>query len=465
MVLPSSPHSPGRVAAALAFTLALALTLALAVAGRSAGATVGGRLWVSRFHTPHVDQASDVAVNPNGSLVYVAGTSYRPGAYEDWVTLGLDPATGARVWTSRYDGPGHASDEANALAVGPDGARVYVAGTSYATSWNYTLIACGAASGAQLWVARGLPGAAEDVAVAPDGATVFVSGTGFGTAAYDASSGAKIWSRRYQPAGTTDGWANAVALSPDGTHVFVTGYSHAQASGDDYATVAYDAATGAAIWARRYDGPGNGTDRAAALAVSPDGAGVYVTGTSDGAGSDPDSAADWATIEYSAATGAAIWSRRYDGPDHLADAASALAVSPDGSRLYVAGSRETAAGTDAATIAYDGATGATMWRRRYDGTAHLNDAARRLAVSPDGSTVFVAGSSEGAATSADYLTIAYRAGAGTRLWARRYDGPGHSADQTSGVAVSPDGRRVLVTGGSFGAGTQADYATLAYGTS
>ena len=29
---------------------------------------------------------------------------------------------------------------------------------------------------------------------------------------------------------------------------------------EDYATVAYDAATGGRLWARRYNGPGNGRD-------------------------------------------------------------------------------------------------------------------------------------------------------------------------------------------------------------
>ena len=59
----------------------------------------------------------------------------------------------------------------------------------------------------------------------------------------------------------------------------------------DYATIAYNAATGAQRWAKRYDGPGTGDGQAYSAAVSPNGATVFVTGYSGGTG-------DYATIAY-----------------------------------------------------------------------------------------------------------------------------------------------------------------------
>jgi DNA-binding beta-propeller fold protein YncE len=88
-----------------------------------------------------------------------------------------------------------------------------------------------------------------------------------------------------------------VAVSPGGRAVFVTGTSFAGTSGgtshEDYATVSYNAVTGARLWASRYHGPAGHSD-AAALAVSPDGTKVFVTGaTENGA-----SRWDYATVAY-----------------------------------------------------------------------------------------------------------------------------------------------------------------------
>jgi hypothetical protein len=68
--------------------------------------------------------------------------------------------------------------------------------------------------------------------------------------------------------------------------VFVTGYANGVA--DDYATVAYDAMTGALVKASLYNGPDNGDDIAYSVAVSPDGSEVFVTGFSTGASTGPD---------------------------------------------------------------------------------------------------------------------------------------------------------------------------------
>jgi DNA-binding beta-propeller fold protein YncE len=47
-------------------------------------------------------------------------------------------AGGSQLWLARYDGPGHGSDEAQSVAVSPDGTKVYVTGTSQGASWCCT---------------------------------------------------------------------------------------------------------------------------------------------------------------------------------------------------------------------------------------------------------------------------------------------------------------------------------------
>jgi outer membrane protein assembly factor BamB len=142
-----------------------------------------------------------------------------------------------------------------------------------------------------------------------------------------ASPGDMIWVKRYDgPDSSTDN-ANAVAVSPDGTKIYVTGRSASSTTSYDYATVAYDAVTGARIWAKLYKGPGDALDEALAVAVSPDGTRVFVAGVSS---------FDYATVAYDASTGARIWSMRYDGAG-LDDLAQAVVVSPDGTKVFVTG--------------------------------------------------------------------------------------------------------------------------------
>ena len=75
--------------------------------------------------------------------------------------------------------------------------------------------------------------------------------------------------------------------------MFVTGASIVGPSGNDYATAAYSASTGAQLWVRRYTRSGDDTPDA--LGVSPDGSKVLVGGFSQG----PTSGYDYATLAYS----------------------------------------------------------------------------------------------------------------------------------------------------------------------
>nr|MBA3726504.1 hypothetical protein [Armatimonadota bacterium] len=86
----------------------------------------------------------------------------------------------------------------------------------------------------------------------------------------------------------------AYALAVDAAgNVYVTGFSNgAGGFPNDYATIKYDS-NGNQLWVARYNGPGNSSDGASALAVDAAG-NVYVTGTSYGAGTGD----DYTTIKY-----------------------------------------------------------------------------------------------------------------------------------------------------------------------
>ena len=104
-----------------------------------------------------------------------------------------------------------------------------------------------------------------------------------------------------------------------------------------------------------------GLAEAVSLAVSPDGARVYVTG----AGISPAGSATYATVAYDAATGAVLWDRRYveGGTDAFA---GSVVASPDGSRVYVTGEAGGTDGLDDTTVAHLAASGTQLWVAHHD---------------------------------------------------------------------------------------------------
>jgi outer membrane protein assembly factor BamB len=425
-------------------------------AASHAAASSGTQLWVKRYDGPtgSINQANAVAVSPTGNEVFVTGYSQTVATGPDYATIAYNATTGAQLWVKRYKSPAFGSpDYATSVAVSPSGGAVYVTGQS--GTGGYATIAYNATTGAQLWVKIYRPGTvAYSVAVSPSGGAVFVTGqdTGldYATVAYDATTGTQLWAKRYiSPAAGAQ--ANSLAVSPSGKTVFVTGYSSGATSGEDYATVAYNAATGAQLWAKRYNGPANGTDVAHSVAVSSTGNAVFVTGESYATASEE----DYATVAYNAATGAQLWVKLYGAPGSDNQARS-VAVSPGGGTVFVTGVLNLEEGY--ATIAYNAATGTQLWVKTYT----TSGGAYSVAISPSGGTVYVTGEGSTPTTGPDYATVAYNAATGAQLWAKRYQGP--ASDQPNSayaMAVSPTSGTVFVTGQSYGT-TNLDYATVAY---
>lgn len=451
----------------------MAFGSALMPLGASAGAAPGSaELWVKRFNGPADAQDGAVAarVSPDGSKVYVAGHAHFNFA-DDYTTSAHEAATGAKIWANHYDGTAGNIDVPYAMALSPDGSRVFVTGASKGTPGeDSATVAYDALDGSQLWVARG-PGQLTDymdsIAVSPDGSKVFVTGnsgvssfSNYVTVAYDASTGQLLWVMHYD--GPGHGQDHATSVAATGSAVFVTGWSYGGGStGYDYGTVAYDPSTGSELFIRRYDNAG-GSDNAYAVAVSADGSKVAVTGTSF---SDLGTYADYATVAYDAVTGSEVWAGRYSSVGSFLDTAYALAFAPDGTAVFVTGAADEIGptGLDYATVAYATETGTQLWVRRYTGPGNQRDRALSIGVSPDGTSVFVTGESF-VGGSSDYVTQAYRAADGIRRWSRRYDGPAQGLDVAASLAVSPDGTRVFVTGASERSTGNSDFATVAYAT-
>jgi PQQ-like domain len=301
----------------------------------------------------------------------------------------------------------------------------------------------GVGGGMQRWTASydaGTPSYSYDVAASPDGSTVYSTGTSvydttdpghFATVAVDARTGEKKWSAAYHSSSLPDqrDTASRIVVSPDGSKVFVTGDSLCANCGgggfDGFSTVAYDASTGSRLWVARYaqQAPGGYS-----IAVSPDGSKVFVNGGAPGYLNPA------TTIAYDAATGSQLYV--------IPDAAEmvpwhALAVSPDSSTLYVATDDEDT-NCQYQVAAYDTATGTPRWTAAYpdcDNAGHMD-----LALSPDGSTMYMVGSSH------RFDVVAWNASTGVQLWAKTNPGMSVDGDTMPQLAVSPDGTKVVVVG-------------------
>jgi WD40 repeat protein len=427
------------------------------------GGTPSAELWVARYNGPANGAESifptatqTMAISPDGAKVFVVGTSQGTTSGNDYVTVAYATATGRQLWEARYTGPGDQDDVVGAVTVSPDGKQVFVTGgsTGTDTGLDTATVAYNVSTGAQLWVAR-YDGPAHknegggSIAVDPSGAKVFVTGTSEGTGemektyatlAYDATSGTQLWVERYN-APTNRASAGSLALSPDGTMVYVTGWSETASGGKDYATVTYHASTGSQAWVATYQGSG-GDNEGRSVAVSADGSKLFVIGSGSAA-----TGLGYATVGYNASTGAQMWAETYTSPPQTGSTyTSTIRVSPDGSKVFVAGIGGTAA--------YGASNGKQLWVHPGGATA--------LAVSRDGATLFVTGAAETGTARTDYATAAYDTATGNKLWTASYNGPANGDDGANSIAVSPTGNTVFVTGTSEGAGTGADLATVVY---
>jgi len=481
----------GRFALACAGVLGLAITswtgTALAdaasargnVTARATSVFAGQQLWASRYISAG---ATGVAASPAGGAVFVTGSD---GSF---LTIGYDAATGTQRWVSQYAGPAKKSSAANAVTVSPDGRAVFATGQTLNAQGEpeYATVAYDASTGTRLWAslraghaASGAAAAAEAraIVVGPDGKVVYVTGfsghagaggrIGLGvydyvTIAYDAATGSALWSARYDNGRNDQG--RAIAISPSGKVVYVTGRSLAEKTGYDAATIAYNAATGKKLWAARYNGRASKNDFGQAITVAPDGKSAYLTGGSQGT----TSRRDFAAVGYNAATGRQLWARRYNGPGNLNDSGTGIAVSPSSATVLATGWSDGKGGrydVQWATIGFNATTGAPRWTKRY-GVIGAGDTAVNIpagvVVNPRGGTAYVTGSAAEFKEEGFFGTVAYSVSTGAQQWAKVSSGGGGGPDsEAKALAISPDGHALYVTGYSE-SDTTVDIATIAY---
>lgn len=453
-----------------------------------------------------------VAVNENGEI-FVCGTVDDGGHAFDYLTMKYD-SNGGLIWTATYNGPGNSNDRVRTIALTPSG-QVVVTGTSDTGDSSSFATVRYDALGSQLWASHygGESGSFfnEAVDMAVDGSgSVLVTGLSrdplsavYATVKYD-SSGGTLWSARYNGEGDTTFYHEPIGILADPAgDVFVTGYSQKNYGETDFATVKYSP-DGERLWSARtfraentsnmptgmaLDGSGNlivtgytqsysgGSDILTirydpsghligqmpvtqsgdainwpvSVSVSPQGE-TWVAGNRARTG-EPD---QWHVIKYDLSDNPA-WERTFSGSGYRMTFYCSMQVTPAGHVAVTAASYGKGGGTDCMTQLFD-SDGNRLWQSWYDGPAHSHDHPTDLAVDAEGN-VYITGASTGT-DNYDMITVKYDP-SGRELWAARYNGPADGSDQGTSLTVDEAGH-VIVAGYSVHPGSHADYVTIKY---
>lgn len=243
--------------------------------------------------------------------------------------------------------------------------------------------------------------------------------------------------------------ARAVAVSPNGAQVYVAGFA-----GNAVAGFAVAPGTGALTFLGAVvDGAASdGLLQAADVAVSPDGRHVYVAAFGDDA---------IAILSRNDATGSLTYVDAVfdaDLPSTALNGASGVAVSPDGEHVYATAG----VGDTFAAFSRDADTGLlTLVEIEDNDPSQLLDDPADLAISPNGALVYVISQGFTNEVAADSLLTFERnptTGEVTRIDSEQDQAAGVSGlELPNGVATSPDGHHIYT-----GAGLSSSIAVFAH---
>ena len=413
----------------------------------------GGLDWLQAVQNqgPGDDRSASLALAPDGSLALLVG-ELRGASRIRGRLVAVDPADGELAWS--YD------DDAASGKVGAFHQAVFSAdsGVAYAVGGegkDAVLVALDASDGSELWrtVHAGSLGHEDELtalALAPDGATLFATGAANErnttpvnppdvlVLAVDATTGSLLWSRELDHSDQDERGVGLVA-SPDGARLYLSAVADVDFFQCDYWTHGLDAASGASLWEALfdYDIPlAFREDRPVGLALAPDGARLYVTGSTY-ENAFAFEGYDWATVAYDTADGTLLWESAWDaGPD---DRAVDLVPSADGARLYVGG--HTAEGFFLTVIAYDSASGQQDWRSEI--VSGLGSRAVDLELAPDGRSLLLLGR-EGEDEALVALGLHHESG--ELAWRADYDGVLPEGDRGAALRIDPTLGQALVGG-------------------
>ena len=331
----------------------------------------------------------DAIAIDNENNIYVTGESMGILTGNDCVTIKYN-SSGIQQWIARYSTPGNHRDASYTIAIDNSG-NVIVAGESYNSNLSqseYCIIKYDN-FGSQLWV-RNYHAAGIIFALAVDNFNnIYVNGSiadsptqeDYATIKYD-SFGNHLWLARYDGSAHMSDYTKHLVID-DSANVYVSGYTTGLNTGPDFTTIKYNS-SGVRQWVVIYDGPSHSSDVVRSIGIDNKN-NIYVSGTTIG----PGTGYDWVTIKYNS-DGVQQWITKFNnGTD---DTPWDLAVDIQGN-VYVTGESDgNGTNEDYATVKYN-SFGIQQWVKRYDYSGQFGDYPQAIALDNNGS-VLVTGSSD-----------------------------------------------------------------------
>lgn len=382
-------------------------------------------VWVNTYNGSNNgnDRAHKTITDISGNI-YVLGTTYNAQTKED-VFLSKYSNSGSLLWQRFYAGDTDADD--TPVDIGADAQNnIYIAVNNTSPSnHKRAVIRKYSTAGTLLWTVifaaphsfiTNAQKTAGCLKVIPDG-TVFIGGrwfttqgptTLYGLLAYKITSGGLVSDSSISITGMdTNSTKNYNDITVDNSgNVFYAG-----TLGNNMYVKKFDVNFDS-VWARSYNGSGNGMDEAEMIYVDNNfytyTAGYVKTGANG---------KDFAVVKYDN-SGTQVWVKTYDGPAHGDDVPSDMAVSNDGS-VYITGTASGgSSGNDIATCRITSA-GNLVWSQLYNGSAGGNDFSSSILLDNAGA-LYVGGTSDEGVNGTDYIVLKYSTLFSNMHWSANY---------------------------------------------
>ena len=386
----------------------------------------GDELW--RMESSH-PIGLQLAASDTSEFVFATGFDSVAPPTQRATVQAMSVSTGELIWEQTFNsGIGQVFVQApRAIALSPDGTRVYVAGSEnevvggellgFATLGCYLT-----ADGSLQWIQRQTPMASqllayEQVAVSTDGSAVFASGgDGLGQggtaylSAYEAQSGAVLYQSPVAAGPVRD-----LVLSPGNQRAAIA--TDPTSFGDN--VFVFDLPTGTPLWSVRLG------DQAMDCSYGGNASHLLVHSIQDGVlpGSQQNELVTWC---LSGLDGSTLWSEPFDAPwgnpggidIQPGENSRTLFVDAGDQRVVTAASRGPEGGpVDVHVVSYDLLNGALVWEESFDISQAHEDQSLRTLIGMEGSgQILLVGDD---ATEADPQGLSVRAlnsDDGAQLW-------------------------------------------------